>query len=112
MMFRVRLLLLMAVLSGLTLLVIAQLGRAEDKPASSKKKAKPIDLLKMVDPVRHAAGGKWLIQKQGLISNSEGICKLMIPYQPPEEYDLEIVAQRVRGTSFRESASLLARATH
>lgn len=96
-MFRVRRLLLVLIVFGLPLILTARCGWSEDKTTDSKKKAKPIDLLKMIDPVRHSIGGKWAFQKLVLISDSEGVCKLMIPYQPPAEYDLEIVARRLRG---------------
>lgn len=63
----------------------------------TKPKVKPVDLLKFIDPAKHAVKSKWLLQRGKLVSDAEPIGRIMVPYEPPEEYDLEIVAQRLNG---------------
>lgn len=68
---------------------------AQEKGA--KPKAKPVDLLKFIDPAKHAVKSRWLLQRGKLVSDAETVGRIMVPYEPPEEYDLEIVGQRQKG---------------
>ena len=56
-----------------------------------------IDLLKLIDPRRDAVKGVWEL-REGVLSCQPGDwVRLEIPYTPPDEYDLTIVATRVSG---------------
>jgi len=58
-----------------------------------------IDLLKKIDPSRDAISGDWTLTGGVLLFNGDREwSKLMLPGEPPEEYDLTVVAERVRGT--------------
>jgi len=56
-----------------------------------------IDLIRMVDPVKDAVKGLWRVQDRDLVSDISGFARLKIPYQPPEEYDLQVVFVRETG---------------
>lgn len=57
-----------------------------------------IDLLKMIDPKKDAVTGDWRFEKDSLIMPAGTPCHfLQIPYVPPDEYDLRIVAARKSG---------------
>jgi serine/threonine-protein kinase len=61
------------------------------------KPAPPVDLLRLIDPARDSVKGRWSFQGQILLSPREKNSVLQIPYAPPEEYDLEVVAARQEG---------------
>jgi serine/threonine protein kinase/Leucine-rich repeat (LRR) protein len=65
-----------------------------------------IDLLKLIDPKKHAVKGQWRFDKQSLVTPKElpaakpveeTAPRLQIPFAPPPEYELEIVATRTEG---------------
>jgi hypothetical protein len=56
-----------------------------------------VDLLAVIDPQRDGFKGTWTLDGQGLGSSAEPTTLLQIPYQPPEEYDLLVSAERVSG---------------
>ena len=57
-----------------------------------------VDLLKMIDPRKDAITGDWRMEKDSLIMPAGSPCHfLQIPYIPPDEYDLRIVAARKSG---------------
>ena len=58
----------------------------------------PIDLLKLIDLDLYAVQGDWTFEGEALMSPETGGARLQIPFSPPDEYDLEVVAQRVSGT--------------
>jgi predicted Zn finger-like uncharacterized protein len=58
---------------------------------------KPIDLLKLFKVDKDAVRGKWTLQGETLISPPDENARLMIPYMPPEEYDIKTVAERKQG---------------
>jgi hypothetical protein len=56
-----------------------------------------INLLALIDPAKDAARGNWKKNDFGLISDNAEAAKLVIPYQPPEEYDYRITFTRQEG---------------
>lgn len=58
-----------------------------------------VDLLKLIDPKRDAISGEWKKEKDSLLMPAgTSMVWLQIPYLPPDEYDLRIVATRKAGT--------------
>jgi hypothetical protein len=47
-----------------------------------------IDLLRLIDPAKDAVATKWALENGVLTNGMNFRCRLQIPYQPPEEYDL------------------------
>jgi len=63
-------------------------------------KTRGIDLLALVNPKTHAIAGEWKKEGTALVVNNPAADKavlLMLPYQPGEEYDVELTFQRVKG---------------
>jgi len=57
------------------------------------------DLLKLIDPKKDALSGDWKFDKDALIIPAgTSTAWLQVPYIPPDEYDLKIVAARKAGT--------------
>jgi WD40 repeat protein len=63
-----------------------------------------VDLLKLIDPARDAVQGEWAL-KDGVLEPTKPAspARVQIPYSPPEEYDLTLVAERTEG---KESINL------
>lgn len=57
----------------------------------------PVNLLRQIDPVRDAVQGKWSVENGELVCQPGDAVRLQIPYVPPDEYDLRIVAERRAG---------------
>lgn len=64
-------------------------------PAAGKDGA--VDLLALVDPVKDTVLGTWRIEKRELIGGNGNRARIQIPYVPPDEYDLVVVAERKSG---------------
>ena len=60
-------------------------------------KERALDLLALVDPKVHAAAGKW--KKEGKALFGENSAQLQLPYEPGEEYDLEVTCRRLAGNN-------------
>lgn len=58
----------------------------------------PINLLRMVDPRQDATKGTWNFEGRTLVGIEAEGATIMIPFQPPEEYDLAVTFVRVAGT--------------
>jgi len=58
-----------------------------------------VDLLSLIDPSRDAVDGKWQFESESLVSPDGPCVRLQVPYPPPEEYGLELVASRRSGDS-------------
>ncbi len=57
-----------------------------------------IDLLKMIDPMKDVVAGEWILEGQSLIcKNMVPRARIMLPYIPPQEYDLTLVVERKEG---------------
>jgi hypothetical protein len=67
-----------------------------DAAKAHETPGKPVDLLALIDPTKHAVKGDWQMLGGILISppNNEP-CSLKIPYKPPEEYQVELVAKPI-----------------
>ncbi len=78
----------------IVLVPVAGAGRLLRAPVPPPKGA--VDLLALVDPSKDGVGGTWRIEG-GLSSPVEGFARIMIPYQPPAEYDLLMTVERRQG---------------
>ncbi|MBI3855794.1 MAG: protein kinase [Planctomycetes bacterium] len=56
-----------------------------------------IDLLALVDPAKDAVEGQWRFDEKVLVASAGDHVRLMLPYLPPDEYDLRIVMERRDG---------------
>jgi serine/threonine protein kinase len=55
-----------------------------------------IDLLQLIDPQRDSVSPSWNIDEQALVSSGD-VSLLQIPFVPPEQYNLELEAERLAG---------------
>lgn len=55
------------------------------------------DLLHLIDPAKDAIVGEWELDGAGLVSSVTQWARIQIPYLPPDEYDLTLVAERKEG---------------
>jgi hypothetical protein len=55
------------------------------------------DLLRLVDVQKHTRQGAWVQKGKSVISVPGGFAVLQIPFEPPEEYVLEMTVQRISG---------------
>ncbi len=83
------------VLSLLALLTVAV--AVPNGAPSAEKAAKPVDLLKSLNLRRDVVQGRWGAQQRAWVSDTSGTCVIQVPYLPPEEYDIEIDAERLKG---------------
>ncbi len=65
------------------------------KPPPIPKNA--VDLLALVDPAKDAVKGDWTKDAEGLRCPGGDHIRLMIPYVPPDEYDVHYDVERVQG---------------
>lgn len=56
-----------------------------------------VNLMKLIDLKKDALSGTWTVDGNSLVSPAGDNRRLQIPYDPPEEYDLKIVAARRGG---------------
>jgi hypothetical protein len=70
-------------------------GAAVPAPAVPKGS---VDLLALIDPAKDAVKGEWTKDSSGLDCPAGNHIRLQIPYAPPDEYDLTIVANRKEGS--------------
>lgn len=82
------------VLSAQEISALASPALPEEKPADASGL---VDLLKLIDPARDSVKGQWTFAEGALVSPAVPWCRLQIPYAPPEEYDLTLVATRTVG---------------
>jgi hypothetical protein len=62
------------------------------------KDAGKVDLLAIVDPKVHALSGDWKKDGATLVGTSvDKSARLQLPYEPGEEYDIEVKCKRVTG---------------
>lgn len=72
---------------------------AMPKESDTTATGRAVNLLGRIDPKRDAVEGDWrLIGKVLTFDGDKEWSRIQVPYQPPEEYDLTVVAERVRGT--------------
>jgi hypothetical protein len=75
----------------LKLRVDKKLGEIEDPEPGA------VNLLKLIDPRQDSIIGEWSMDGAILVSPVGEWQKVQIPYTPPEEYDLTVVAERKQG---------------
>ena len=85
----------LAIADGFVKLGIEKKLKALPKPPPSRA----VDLLRLVKPASHAVNGTWRFERGLLISPTTSFGRLFVPYIPPEEYDIRIVAKRRVGDS-------------
>ena len=57
-----------------------------------------VDLLRRIDITRDTVAGRWALAGSALYCKSKsGLAMIRLPYTPPDEYDLTILAERVSG---------------
>jgi len=80
----------------LLLLALSQgaLGCARVEGALAAQEPKKVDLLKLIDPAKDAAGGTWKFEGTTLVAPTVKFGRLQIPYVPPQEYDVKLVVER------------------
>lgn len=66
--------------------------------AQEAKVPEKVDLLQGLDFKKDAVLGKWAFEEKVLVAPTVRFGRLQIPYQPPEEYDVRLVAERKAGT--------------
>ena len=75
-----------------------QVPEVDPKPDIRTVQGKPVNLLKLIRLDKDTVTGKWAFQKDTLISPENGrISKLQVPYIPPEEYEIRMIAERKDG---------------
>ncbi len=57
-----------------------------------------VDLISLVDPARDIRGRDWELKDHSLVSKSGSPAVMMFPYEPPDEYILEMTARRREGS--------------
>jgi tRNA A-37 threonylcarbamoyl transferase component Bud32 len=64
-------------------------------PETRKTPAPPgeIDLLKRIDPQKHAVKGQWSFAERALVMPTDAAARLQVPVTPPEEYELEAMVR-------------------
>jgi len=58
-----------------------------------------VDLLKLIDVGKDSVGGKWKFDGPTLLTPTVRFGRIQIPYRPPEEYDVTLVAERLEGAN-------------
>ncbi len=75
----------------LKLKIDKKLGEIEDAEPGA------VNLLKLIDPKQDSLNGEWSMDGAILVSPVGEWQKVQIPYTPPDEYDLTVVAERKNG---------------
>lgn len=58
-----------------------------------RDEANEVDLLALIDPQRDRVQGQWTLADRRLESPKEYGARIEIPYQPPAEYELQVIAE-------------------
>lgn len=66
-------------------------------PRAAPASAEVVDLLQHIDPKLDAVHGDWQMTENGLLSPDRAEARIQVPFSPPDDYELRIVAQRVSG---------------
>lgn len=65
---------------------------------SSRFRPRTVDLLALIDPKQDSVDGEWTVEGRVLVcAQKRPWARIQIPYTPPDEYDLTIVAERKEG---------------
>jgi len=71
--------------------------RGTPEPPAPKPSSNTIDILAQIDLKKDAIRGNWTRNAQGIVSPSNDIAYVQLPYVPGEEYDLTVVVKRGDG---------------
>lgn len=66
-------------------------------PRAAPASQEVVDLLKLIDPTLDAVSGEWKMSEKGLLSAGGQWMRLGVPYLPPDDYELRVVAARQQG---------------
>ena len=58
----------------------------------------PVAMIPLLDPLRDIRGDDWKLVDGSLVSNADQPSMLVFPFDPPDEYRVELIATRLRGT--------------
>jgi tetratricopeptide (TPR) repeat protein len=67
------------------------------RPAGATPEKDSLDLLKLIDPLKHTVAGHWWLEGGSLVS-AHRAALLQVPFLPPSEYEVTIVVERLEGT--------------
>ena len=67
--------------------------------AATGSGSRSVDLLRLIDPARDAVEGTWAFDGPALVTANAKFGRIQIPYAPPEEYDVRMVAERNEGAN-------------
>jgi len=91
--------LLLALIATIACLVSSD-GTALSAPDSSRRGRSPsVDLLKLIDPGKDGVAGNWKLEEGKLLTTARPFDRILIPYIPPEEYDVIVEAEREGGSN-------------
>ncbi|MCX7826615.1 MAG: hypothetical protein N2689_13795 [Verrucomicrobiae bacterium] len=77
---------------------IFQPGPVDARMTSAAAWPGAVRLLPLIDPARDAVLGRWRMRDGALVcADNVQAARLLIPYEPPEEYDFRIVFKRTEG---------------
>lgn len=73
-----------------------------EKRIAEVRSADVVDLLKLIDPAQDTLSGPWTVDAKGLHGSATAGTRpqLLVPYLPPQEYDLTMVVQRKSGAHY------------
>jgi hypothetical protein len=80
-------------------------SKVEKRLAETAEAAAPVvakgavSLMPLIDPSKDSVAGTWKLERGELRGSGAERARIQIPYAPPEEYDLTIVAEQISGTS-------------
>jgi hypothetical protein len=58
-----------------------------------------VNLLRLIDPKQDGLDGEWAFEGGALVSPAVPWARLQIPYTPPDEYELTVIAERKAGNN-------------
>ena len=83
------------------LLILIECLGSDGLALDSTRRHQPpsIDLLKLIDPSKDSVAGGWKLQEGQLVTTGRPFDRILIPYIPPEEYDVIVEAEREGGSN-------------
>jgi len=90
----------LALVAGGMLLAAADTMTALPARDSSRRlRPSSIDLLRLIDPGKDGVVGAWRFKEGRLLTPGRPFDRILIPYIPPEEYDIIVEAERLGGSN-------------
>jgi Leucine-rich repeat (LRR) protein len=72
-------------------------GKGADKLVLNPGPGREVDLLKLIDPTKHAVIGNWEFEGKVLVSpRIKPVAAIQVPFTPPEEYEVEAWVTRIQ----------------